>query len=77
MHGASNRRSLPENTNAVITHSPGRFFAVNELKAMMAYLLLNYDVKMENEGVRPKDSFKGTRTYPDPVAEVLFKKRKN
>lgn len=57
--------------------SPGRFFAVNELKAMVAYLVLNYDVKMENEGVRPNDLYKGARISPDPVAEVLFKRRKN
>lgn len=44
---------------------------------MLAYLLLNYDMKMENEGVRPKDLHLGTRISPDPVAEVLFRKRKN
>ncbi|KAF8145980.1 hypothetical protein K438DRAFT_1629082, partial [Mycena galopus ATCC 62051] len=35
---------------------PGRFFAVTELKAMMAHLVMNYDVKAEVEGVRPPDN---------------------
>ncbi|KAJ7660426.1 hypothetical protein B0H17DRAFT_832480, partial [Mycena rosella] len=35
---------------------PGRFFAATELKAMLAHLVLNYDVKAEVEGVRPPDN---------------------
>ncbi|OCB86528.1 cytochrome P450 [Sanghuangporus baumii] len=56
---------------------PGRFFAVNELKAMMAYLLMNYDVKSEVEGVRPENVYMGTRLIPNPTAKVLIKKRAN
>ncbi|KAI5118676.1 hypothetical protein M0805_003613 [Coniferiporia weirii] len=54
---------------------PGRFFAVNELKAMMAHLLLTYDVKLEVEGVRPESVYLGTRLTPNPTANVLFRKR--
>ncbi|EJD07465.1 cytochrome P450 [Fomitiporia mediterranea MF3/22] len=54
---------------------PGRFFAVNELKAMMAYLLLNYDMKAEVEGVRPENVYHRSRLSPNPKAKVLFKKR--
>jgi len=54
---------------------PGRFFAANELKAMMAYLVITYDVKMENEGVRPADKYFVTSCVPDPTAEVLFRQR--
>ena len=54
---------------------PGRFFAVNELKAMMCWLLMNYDVKTEVEGVRPENVYKGTRLIPNPFAKVLFRKR--
>ncbi|EJD07466.1 cytochrome P450 [Fomitiporia mediterranea MF3/22] len=54
---------------------PGRFFAVNELKAMMAYLILNYDVKAEVEGVRPENVYHRARLSPNPKAKVLFKKR--
>ncbi|KAH8113854.1 cytochrome P450 [Phellopilus nigrolimitatus] len=54
---------------------PGRFFAVNELKAMMAYILLTYDVKMEVEGVRPPNVHTGARVSPNPDAKILFRKR--
>ena len=59
----------------LLLSSPGRFFAANELKAMMAYVVMKYDVKAEVEGVRPENVFKGTRFIPDPTAKVLFKKR--
>ncbi|KAJ6556609.1 hypothetical protein DFH09DRAFT_1317927 [Mycena vulgaris] len=33
---------------------PGRFFTATELKAMLAHVLLSYDVWAETEGVRPR-----------------------
>ena len=54
---------------------PGRFFAVNELKAMMAHLLLTYDVKLENEGVPPPPRWFGPALIPDGKAEVMFRAR--
>ncbi|KAI5119873.1 hypothetical protein M0805_008544 [Coniferiporia weirii] len=55
---------------------PGRFFATNELKSMMAYLVLTYDVKLENAaGGRPKDIEFGSSVVPNPTAKVLFRKR--
>ena len=54
---------------------PGRFFAVNELKAMMAYIIMNYDVKTEKEGVRPPNFIKAMNVIPNPMANVLFRKR--
>lgn len=54
--------------------SPGRFFAVNEIKRMMAYLLLNYDVKTE-DGVRPKNVNMGAAFIPNPKAKLLFRRR--
>ena len=56
--------------------SPGRFFAANELKAMMAYLVQNYDVKFEDEGKRPSNKWFGLAVVPDPAARVLFRKRR-
>ncbi|OCH95708.1 cytochrome P450 [Obba rivulosa] len=56
---------------------PGRFFAANELKAMLAYILINYDVKFEREGVRPENKWISTAIVPDPTAKVLFRKRQN
>ncbi|KAJ6498408.1 cytochrome P450 [Mycena vitilis] len=54
---------------------PGRFFAATELKAMLAHLVINYDVKAEVEGVRPADFNFGTITSPNPTARVLIRKR--
>nr|BAD94562.1 cytochrome P450 [Phanerodontia chrysosporium]BAL05132.1 cytochrome P450 [Phanerodontia chrysosporium] len=56
---------------------PGRFFAANELKAMMAYVVVNYDVKFEKEGVRPENIYAAMGISPDPNARVLFRKRES
>ncbi|KAF7792532.1 hypothetical protein EIP86_003573 [Pleurotus ostreatoroseus] len=56
---------------------PGRFFAANELKAMMAHIVMNYDVKFEDEGVRPPNMWFGINVIPDPRAKVMFRKRQN
>ena len=54
---------------------PGRFFAAVEIKLLMAYLALHYDVKCEQDGVRPKDMWVGQTCVPDPKANLLFRKR--
>jgi len=54
---------------------PGRFFASNELKIMLAYVLLNYDVKMANGDERPRNLTFGLTNIPNPSAEVMFRKR--
>jgi hypothetical protein len=59
----------------MLRHSPGRFFAVNELKALLIHVLLNYDVKLETDGVRPPDRWLGMVAIPHPTAAVLFRKR--
>lgn len=53
----------------------GRFFAVTELKAMLAHVVLNYDVKLEHEGVRPPDQVFETVRNANPKAKVWFRKR--
>ncbi|KAJ8453784.1 hypothetical protein ONZ45_g19571 [Pleurotus djamor] len=53
---------------------PGRFFAANELKAMLAHVLLNYDVKLENE-IPPTQWF-GPYIVIDNNAKVMFRKRR-
>jgi cytochrome P450 len=55
---------------------PGRFFAACKLKLMLAHVVLNYDLKLENEGVRPPNKVIVTNYLPNPTAEVLFRKRK-
>jgi cytochrome P450 len=54
---------------------PGRYFAACELKLMFGHLLTNYDVKLENEGVRPRDLWIVGACVPNPNAKVLFRKR--
>jgi len=54
---------------------PGRFFAANELKAMMAHFVLTYDVKMEEEGVVPEPFWFGVNRLPNPTAKVMFRRR--
>ncbi|KAF8906748.1 cytochrome P450 [Gymnopilus junonius] len=56
---------------------PGRFFAANELKAMLAYVLLNYDIKFPDDGPRPQDVWIQAVASPNRKAEVMFKKRKS
>ncbi len=52
---------------------PGRFFASNEIKVLLAHLLLNYDFKME--GGRPQNIIHELTVMPNRGANVLFKKR--
>ena len=55
-------------------YSPGRFFAVNELKALLAHIIITYDFKLEEgKGVPPDVCFGPLRSPGD--ANVLFKKR--
>lgn len=56
-------------------YSPGRFFSALELKCMMAYLLLHYDVKTIDEGVRPDNEWFGPICSPARDAKVLFRRR--
>ena len=42
---------------------------------MLAYILLNYDLKLGGDGSRPPDVFVAMATMPAPESRVLFKKR--
>ncbi|KAL0949751.1 hypothetical protein HGRIS_009789 [Hohenbuehelia grisea] len=54
---------------------PGRFFASVEMKTMLAYVLLDYDIKIEGDGGLPASSWFGTASMPNPKARVMFRKR--
>lgn len=56
--------------------SPGRFFAADLLKAIMAYTILHYDLKFKRPGRIPDNLWFGSVIVPAP-ANVLFRKRKN
>ncbi|TFK91861.1 cytochrome P450 [Polyporus arcularius HHB13444] len=55
---------------------PGRFFAANELKAMLAYIVLNYDLKLPTSGPRPDNLYFSSNVIPPPVADILFRRRR-
>ncbi|KAF8720849.1 hypothetical protein AX14_010658 [Amanita brunnescens Koide BX004] len=54
---------------------PGRFFVVNVIKAILAHILLDYDIKMANGGGCPESIWFGWASLPNTKPEVLFKKR--
>ncbi|KAK7446290.1 hypothetical protein VKT23_014496 [Stygiomarasmius scandens] len=55
---------------------PGRFFAVNELKTLVAHTLLTYDVKLENDRkVIPDPILFVNAVLPNQNAKVMFRKR--
>jgi cytochrome P450 len=56
---------------------PGRFFAVYEIKALVAHVLMTYDVKPEDEKALPLYEWHGPNHDPSQQAEVLFRKRRD
>ncbi|KAL0949752.1 hypothetical protein HGRIS_009790 [Hohenbuehelia grisea] len=54
---------------------PGRFFASNEIKTMLAHVLMNYDIKMEGDGGLPPSRWFASASMPDGKARVMFRKR--
>jgi len=54
---------------------PGRMFVANELKTMLAHIVLAYDVKFD-EGARVPESISvNTAIIANPNAKVMFRKR--
>ncbi|RAQ67749.1 cytochrome P450 monooxygenase [Aspergillus flavus] len=54
---------------------PGRFFANNEIKILLAHLLLKYDWKFADRVDRPKSFLHGTEIICDPTVKLLYKSR--
>lgn len=54
---------------------PGRFFASNEIKIILAHLLLNYDFKYPVGQTRPVNLSADENLYPDPSARLLMRRR--
>ncbi len=54
---------------------PGRFFAANEIKLMLANILNQYDIKMpDGETERYPNLDMGMDSLPDPTRTIMFKK---
>jgi len=60
----------------VVFYSPGRFLAVGEIKTIIAEILLNYEIKFEDEGKIPPFFYFGVRTIPNMTAEIMYRARK-
>ena len=54
---------------------PGRFFAASELKLILGYMLMNYDIEMLDE--RPPDIYAGVARLPPMAAKIRVRPRKN
>lgn len=54
---------------------PGRFFAASELKLILAYYVLNYDIKLKEGESRPEPTRFMMIKSPNQKAEVLFRRR--
>ncbi|KAF2131134.1 cytochrome P450 monooxygenase-like protein [Dothidotthia symphoricarpi CBS 119687] len=54
---------------------PGRFFAANEIKMILARLILNYDFKMPDEQTERYPQIEiGKTSMPNPAKTLLFRK---
>ncbi len=54
--------------------SPGRFFAVNEVKALLAHIVVTYDIKFEEGKQAPRSLHVVTMRIPGS-ANAMFRKR--
>ena len=54
---------------------PGRFFASNEIKAIMAHLLLHYDFRFPEGQGRPESLGVETQFLPSQEGRVLMRER--
>ncbi|KZO94401.1 cytochrome P450 [Calocera viscosa TUFC12733] len=57
----------------------GRYLAAQEMKTILAHILLNYEIKFAGlpAGVRPKDKWVAYSCLPDLKARVLFRRRQS
>lgn len=55
---------------------PGRFFASNEIKIILAHLLLRWDFRYPTGATRPKNLPADENLYPDPAARLEIRERK-
>ncbi|KAI2636616.1 cytochrome P450 [Xylaria nigripes] len=56
---------------------PGRFFASNQIKIILAYILSHYDIRFGDDVVeRPKNIMFEVNVLADPSVKVLFRRRR-
>ena len=47
----------------------------NELKALLAFLIVNYDFKLAGDGKCPRNMYFGSTIIPSPSGQLMFRKR--
>ncbi len=58
------------------THAcPGRYYVSQEIKIMLAHLLLHYDFKWPDGKNRPANMVHDFATPPSPMAELMFRRK--
>ena len=71
--------AVPDKEHLVFGHGkqacPGRFFAVNEMKMILARFLLNYEFKFPPGKSRPRNFFLEEYIVPDPRAKLMMRNR--
>ena len=55
--------------------SPGRLFAISELKLMLAHVVVTYDLKLEDNATYPPSWYIGTFIAADSRAKVVLRNR--
>ena len=58
----------------LMAFSPGRFFATTEIKLMLAFTILRYDIKTVDGNLPPQKCF-GAMILPNMNASILYRKR--
>ena len=61
-------------SHSYLSISPGRFFATNEVKALLAHILVTYDFKLEEGKRAPRIRTIRLIRVPEKV-NVMFRKR--
>ncbi|KAI0287733.1 cytochrome P450 [Russula brevipes] len=54
---------------------PGRFLAVNEVKALLAHIIMTYDIKFKEGKGAPREVCIGTMRFPIGTTNVMFRVR--
>ncbi|KAF2191565.1 cytochrome P450 [Zopfia rhizophila CBS 207.26] len=55
---------------------PGRYFAVGEIKMILARLLLEFEFKYPEGKSRPRNFYADENVFPDPWARLMMRKRR-
>lgn len=67
--------SVTSFTDSGSVHPNRRFFASDEIKAIVVYLLENYEMKFPKGQTRPAGIKFETENIPDPSVKVMFKRK--